>query len=91
MEIKHDKDNQRFFSIVEGRESYLQYLKVDSATLDYYKTYVPNELRGKGIAGKIVETALNYARENNLMIIPSCSYVETFIEHHPDYDKMVKK
>ena len=87
----HDKDNQRFFSIVEGRESYLQYLKIDSVTLDYYKTYVPNELRGKGIAGKIVEAALNYARENNLKIIPSCSYVDTFIERHPDYGKMVKK
>ncbi|MHB8578398.1 MAG: GNAT family N-acetyltransferase [Ignavibacteriaceae bacterium] len=54
MEIKHDKDNQRFFTIVDGRESYLQYLKVDKATLDYYKTYVPNELRGKEIAGKII-------------------------------------
>lgn len=91
MEIKHDKDNQRFFSIVDGRESYLQYLKIDSSTLDYYKTYVPNELRGKGIAGKIVESALNYALQNNLNIIPSCSYVDTFIERHPDYNKIVKK
>ncbi|HUX61849.1 MAG TPA: GNAT family N-acetyltransferase [Ignavibacteriaceae bacterium] len=91
MEIKHDKNNQRFFSIVDGRESYLQYLKIDNSTLDYYKTYVPNELRGKGIAGKIVESALNYALQNNLIIIPSCSYVDTFIERHPDYNKIVKK
>ena len=91
LEIKHDKNNQRFFSIVDGRESYLQYLKIDDSTLDYYKTYVPNELRGKGIAGKIVESALNYALQNNLIIIPSCSYVDTFIERHPDYNKIVKK
>lgn len=90
MEIKHDKDNQRFFALVEGREAYLQYLKIDLTTLDYYKTYVPYELRGKGIAGKIVESALNYARENNLKIVPTCSYVETFIERHPVYNDLVK-
>jgi len=90
LEIKHDKDNQRFFALVEGREAYLQYLKIDLTTLDYYKTYVPYELRGKGIAGKIVESALNYARENNLKIVPTCSYVETFIERHPVYNDLVK-
>ncbi len=90
MEIKHDKENQRFYTIVEGREAYLQYLKIDSASLDYYKTYVPSELRGKGIAGEIVESALNYARENNLKIVPTCSYVETFIERHPDFNDLVK-
>ena len=91
MEIKHDITNQRFYTMVEGREAYLQYLIVDKNVLNYYKTYVPNELRGKGIAGKIVEAALNYARENNLKIIPSCSYVDTFIERNKNFEDLVKK
>ncbi|MHB1686381.1 MAG: GNAT family N-acetyltransferase [Ignavibacteriaceae bacterium] len=90
MEIIHDKDNQRFYVIVDGRESYLQYLKVEEKVLNYYKTYVPNELRGKGIAGKIVEAALNFARENDYKIIPSCSYVDTFIERHQNYNDLVE-
>ncbi len=91
MEIKHDITNQRFYTMVEGREAYLQYLIVDKNVLNYYKTYVPNELRGKGIAGKIVEAALNYARENNLKIIPSCSYVDIFIERNKNFEDLVKK
>lgn len=90
MEIQHDITNQRFFTIVEGKEAYLQYLMVDKKVLNYYKTYVPNELRGKGIAGKIVEAALNYARENNLKIIPTCSYVDTFIERHKNFEDLIK-
>ena len=91
MEIKHDITNQRFYTMVEGREAYLQYLIVDKNVLNYYKTYVPNELRGKGIAGKIVEAALNYARENNLKIIPSCSYVDIFIERNKNFEDLVEK
>ncbi len=91
MEIKHDITNQRFYTMVEGREAYLQYLIVDKNVLNYYKTYVPNELRGKSIAGKIVEAALNYARENNLKIIPSCSYVDTFIERNKNFEDLVEK
>lgn len=90
MEIQHDLTNQRFFTIVEGKEAYLQYLIVDKNVLNYYKTYVPNELRGKGIAGKIVEAAMNYARENNLKIIPTCSYVDTFIERHKNFEDLIK-
>ncbi len=90
MEIQHDIANQRFFTIVEGKEAYLQYLIVDKNVLNYYKTYVPNELRGKGIAGKIVEAAMNYARENNLKIIPTCSYVDTFIERHKNFEDLIK-
>ena len=91
MEIKHDITNQRFYTMVEGREAYLQYLIVDKNVLNYYKTYVPNELRGKSIAGKIVEAALNYARENNLKIIPSCSYVDIFIERNKNFEDLVEK
>ncbi len=90
MEIQHDITNQRFFILLEGKEAYLQYLIADKNVLNYYKTYVPNELRGKGIAGKIVEAALNYARENNLKIIPTCSYVDTFIERHKNFEDLIK-
>ncbi len=39
-------------------------------------TYVSEELRGQGVAGKLVQKIVAYARENNKQIIPECPYVE---------------
>ncbi len=88
MEIIHDIENQKFYAVIEDSEAYLQYFFTDSGTMNMIKTYVPNNLRGQGIAGKIVEAGLIYAEKNNLKVIPSCSYVETYIERHPEFKKL---
>lgn len=88
MEIIHDIENQKFYVIVENMESHLEYVKVNNV-LNLNHTYVPNALRGKGIAGKIVKAALTYAEENNLKIIPSCSYVAAYIRRYKEYEDLV--
>lgn len=89
IEVKHDRENHMFVAHIDGKEAYLRYLLVGSGTADFIKTYVPYELRGRGIAGKVVEAALKYAKENQLKVIPSCSYVETYIERHKEYADLV--
>ena len=43
-------------------------------------TYVNPELRGKGIAGELIKTVLNYAREKGLKVTASCSYANLWIK-----------
>ena len=88
MEVNHDIDKQKFYMVVDGLESHLEYARMNSI-LNLNHTYVPNELRGKGIAGKIVKAALTYAEENNLKIIPSCSYVADYIRRHKEYQPLL--
>lgn len=88
MEIIHDAAKQKFYVIFEGLESHLEYARMNSV-LNLNHTYVPNELRGKGIAGKIVKAALTYAEENNLKIIPSCSYVADYVQRHKEYQPLL--
>ena len=88
MEVTHDIDKQKFYMVVDGLESHLEYSRM-SSVLNLNHTYVPNELRGKRIAGKIVKAALTYAEENNLKIIPSCSYVADYIQRHKVYEFLV--
>lgn len=88
MEILHDTQKQKFYVIVNGLESHLEYVRNDNV-LNLNHTYVPNELRGKGIAGKLVEAALTYVRENNLKIRPSCSYVAEYVRRHKEYEELV--
>lgn len=84
----HDEHQQKFYVITENLESHLQYAKLNNI-LDLNHTYVPYQLRGKGIAGKLVEAALEYAKQNGLKIIPTCSYVDAYFQRHPEYNDML--
>jgi predicted GNAT family acetyltransferase len=88
MEVIHDKQNQKFYVIVDDLESHLEYVKMNDM-LDLNHTYVPYQLRGKGIAAKLVEAALEYARLNGIKIIPSCSYVAVYLQRHPEYEDLL--
>jgi len=88
MEILHDIQKQKFYVVVDGLESHLEYVKMENV-LNLIHTYVPDALRGKGIAGEVVKAALTYAEENELKIIPSCSYIVAYIQRHKEYENLV--
>ena len=89
LEIEHSKEKRRFFSIIEGKEAYLTYMNDGDNILIFDHTYVPFSLRGKNIAAKIVERALNYAKENKFKVVPSCSYVRAFIDRNKQFEELV--
>ena len=89
IEIKHDESDNKFFATVNGKEAYLRYLLIDKETMNMIKTYVPPELRGHGIAGEVVHAGLEYAKEKGYKVIPTCSYVETYIQRHKEYETLL--
>ncbi|MFH5880782.1 GNAT family N-acetyltransferase [Liberiplasma polymorphum] len=49
-------------------------------------TFVDPSLRGQQIAKKLLDRLADYARENNLKIRPTCSYVVTAFERYKEYE-----
>lgn len=49
-------------------------------------TYVSNELRGQGVAKKLLDEAAKYAREHNYKMKAVCSYVVTAFDRYDDYN-----
>jgi len=86
--VKHEKN--KFFKIVDGQECHLEYLDQDDETMVFYHTFVPHELRGKGLAMEVIRKGLDYAISKNKRIVPSCSAVQTFIHRNPEYQKHLK-
>lgn len=78
--IRHDRQNHLFEALIEGHRAYLAYMDLGKQTLDIYRTFVPDELRGRGIAGLLTEEALAFAQQEGYTIIPSCSYVEAYLK-----------
>lgn len=54
-------------------------------------TYVSDELRGEGIAGKLVDKVVNYARGNDLKVRSECSYAKDKLEKTPEYQDVFVK
>ncbi len=67
----------------DGSKAWLLY-KIVNEKMYLYKTYTPPQHRGKGIARKLVEKAIDIARERGLRIVPVCSYTIRFFMKNPD-------
>jgi uncharacterized protein len=52
-------------------------------------TGVPHRLEGKGVAGLLARTALEYAREHRMRVVPLCSFVQAYLKRHPEYMDLV--
>jgi uncharacterized protein len=51
-------------------------------------TFVSPDLRGQGVAKKLLDRAAEYAREKNFQMEPICSYVVTAFERYDDYNDL---
>lgn len=90
LNIQHYQNQKEFAAEINGKKAVLQYEILNSGkVLDYYHTFVPPELRGQKIGEQIVKFALDYARDNHLKVIPSCPFVQHFIDRHSDYQNLV--
>lgn len=54
-------------------------------------TFVPPELRGRGIAQQLVEALVADARTMGFTIVPRCSYVEALFRRHPEWSDLIAK
>ena len=84
VEVTHNEAENTFEVWIDDYPSKLNYILDDKNFVITHVGVYP-ELRGQGLAGKIVEAALQYAKENSLRVIPMCSYAAAFIRRNPQY------
>ena len=90
LKVVHDQANHRFVLMLDGNAAYLRYRQRE-ADVDFYHTFVPEVLRGRGIAERLCQTAFEYAKAQGLTVIPSCSYISgAYLKRHPEYQPLTK-
>ena len=89
MEINHDKDQQKFYFIENGKECYVKYIIDNLKTFNILKVFVHPDLRNQGLAAKLTKAALDFAKGNNLKVIPTCSYADYFILRNKEYQELL--
>ena len=82
--IVNNEAEKRFEVWIENYLSKLDYIQ-DGKNFVITHVGVHPELRGQGVAGKITQVALEYAKANSLRVIPMCSYAAAYIRRNPQY------
>lgn len=61
----------------------------DEITVDH--TVVSDKLRGRKVGNALVEKIIGFAREENLKIVPVCSFVQKQFEKNAEYEDVLAK
>ena len=73
------------FIIKEGEKQLGEMVvSISGNNLTVYHTEVVPEAEGKGLAKKMLQEMVDYARKNSLKVIPLCPYVHAQFKRHPD-------
>lgn len=83
LNVVHNAADSRFELSVEGWVCRADYRRM-AGLLDVYHTEVPVALEGRGLASKLVSAVFDHARQHQLRVRPSCSYVRVWAKRHPE-------
>lgn len=84
VDVRHDESQSRFVVEIDGLLAHADYL-FDGDRMVFTHTFVPSELRERGIAEHLVRAGLAHARARGLRVVPVCSYVAAFIQRHAEF------
>jgi predicted GNAT family acetyltransferase len=86
--IQHNTNERRFEMHIDGKVSFMQYSPINRG-IEIKHTEVDKSLEGNGIAGVLARHAIQYARNNNLRILPSCPYMRVFMRQNTEYHDLI--
>ncbi len=95
-----NNNSEAVFSINKSQNQFELAVGDSIAFLEYYMegdkmlmthTEAPEELRGTGTAGNLVKQALQYAKDNNLTVVPLCSYVASYVNKHSEWYEILSE
>ena len=86
--VRHNAAASRFEAAVEGKLGVAEYNLVGNV-MRIHHTEVPASVTRRGIAGQIVQAALDYADANGLKVEPWCGYVKGYMRRHPETQRLL--
>ena len=78
-----DRDHMRFELRIGDETARLHYLRRGDHLILVH-THVPAEMAGRGVAGRLVTAAIDYAAERGLVVEALCPFARAWLARHPD-------
>ena len=90
-EIRHERSGHRgafVWQVGDARLAEMTYTVAGSRVIIDH-THVDDSLRGKGVSGKLVAAAVQWARAENARLLPLCPYARSVFDKTPEYSDVL--
>jgi predicted GNAT family acetyltransferase len=87
-QVQNNIAASRFEVEVDGLLAVIVYVH-SGETITFTHTQVPPALEGHGLAGSMAHAALEYAKMQDLVVVPLCPFVASYIRRHQEYLPLV--
>ncbi|MEJ7809086.1 MAG: GNAT family N-acetyltransferase [Gemmatimonadaceae bacterium] len=87
--VVHNEGASRFETIVDGHLGFADYVRQGN-TITFTHTEVPDAVQGQGIGNDLARAALDYARAENLAVVPRCTFIAAYVREHREYQSLVR-
>lgn len=94
MLIQHNKNDDKGFFFIgeeENPKAKMTYTMPLSDKMIIDHTEVSDELRGKNTGYQLVSAAVEFARANNITIIPLCPFAKAVIKKNPEFHDVLSQ
>ncbi|RYD54024.1 MAG: N-acetyltransferase [Sphingomonadales bacterium] len=81
-DVIDNRERSRFELAVDGHTAFAAYT-IAGDVITFTHTVVPPALQGQGIASRLIAAALAEVRARGQKLIPECSFVQAYLEKHP--------
>jgi hypothetical protein len=83
-EVIRNEAASRFEATVDGWLCVADY-RIEDGRLVLPSVRVPPAVEGRGIASALTRAALDWAKEQDMEVVPLCPYVQAWLRRHPDH------
>ncbi|MFB2579928.1 GNAT family N-acetyltransferase [Herbiconiux sp. P15] len=91
-EIRNERTQNRYTISLDDQVAGFADYRIEGERIVFVRTEVDPRKRKAGVAGELVQHALDDVRVNgSLAVVPDCSFVAHFIDTHPDYQELVDR
>ena len=89
VEVTDNPDKARYEIVADGElAGFVQYhLRGDEIAFTHTET--DDRFRGHGLGSRLVQASLDDARSRNLVVLPYCPFVNSWIASNPEYADLI--
>lgn len=84
MKVVNNERESRFEVEVDGEMGVAEYQR-SGDRIEFTHTKVPESLAGQGVGSALAREGLEHARREGLEVVPTCQFIASYIDRHPQY------
>jgi hypothetical protein len=89
LDVRHSPERSRYEAVLDGEVVGVADYHVIDGRMVLPHTEVAVEHEGQGIGGRLARAALDGARQQGLLVVPSCWFIREYIDRNGGYADLV--